>query len=55
MKSCYEPVKNLEGFLEGVEELIDDSTLYEMISGLCVLSAEKYHIDNIIKLYRRLK
>jgi len=54
VEGCYIPVKTLEEFLENLDRLIGDPYLYESYSQRCVEKSEKYHIENIAKLYKQL-
>lgn len=51
---CYAPVKDLEGLLAVLDKLRTNMGMYDAVSEFCFLSAEKYHIENIAKLYREL-
>lgn len=51
---CYLPVRTLEDFLGALDRLIRSSELYSAISDGCLMTAERYHISNIAKLYKEL-
>lgn len=55
MKGAYIPVKSLDDFLFQVDKLSSDHKLYKQIESRCIKISEKYHIDNIVKLYQNLK
>jgi len=54
MEGCYIPVKTPEEFLEKLDGLIASKELYDAIARLCIEKSEKYHIENIAKLYSAL-
>jgi hypothetical protein len=54
MGKSYIGVHNFKEFLIKLDELIDDSNLYNLLSCLCFVKAENYHIDKIKKLYQEL-
>lgn len=54
MSGCYIGVKTPEGWLEALDYLIDNPKFYDGIAEVCIEKSEKYHIDNINKLYRKL-
>lgn len=51
---AYIPVKTPEEWLEKLDLLIADNALYYAMSKACIEISEKYHIDNISKLYAQL-
>jgi len=51
---CYDPVHTLEEFLDRLDVIRLDSAVYADYSVMCLAGAEKYHIDNIAKLYKNL-
>lgn len=54
MGNCYIPVLNFDEFLFRLDQLRSSATLYNNYSELCLEKAERYHIDNIAKLYEAL-
>lgn len=54
MASCYIPVQTPEEFLTQLDALISSKTLYSDIAKICLQKSEKYHIENISKLYLKL-
>lgn len=50
----YAPVENLNQFLDKLDAFMAFPQLYEDFSEHCFKEAEKYHIDNITKLYKNL-
>jgi hypothetical protein len=54
MKGCYIPVTTYEEFLKQLDLLRTSKTLYDKISKVCLKKAEKYHIEKIAELYRKL-
>ena len=54
MKGCYIPVHTLDEFLVEVDKLRSNPKLYEKYAKRCIEKSEKYHIDNIAKLYKSL-
>lgn len=54
MKGCYIPVKTPEEFLVELDALRTSKTLYNDISKMCLQKSERYHIENIAKLYQVL-
>lgn len=54
MDGCYIPVKTAEEFLTQLDALRTSSTLYTDISKICLEKSERYHIENIAKLYKNL-
>jgi hypothetical protein len=54
VEGCYIGVKNLEEWLGKLDELIANSKLYEEMAKICIDKSEKYHIENIAKLYEEL-
>lgn len=54
LNGCYIGVKTLEDFLEIVDQFRDSLFLYPHYSGNCLEKAEKYHIENVAKLYKQL-
>lgn len=54
LKGSYIPVGTLEAFLEALDGLRNNPTLYEDYSRKCIQSSERYHISNIAKLYEQL-
>ena len=55
VQSCYIPVHTLEEFLTEIDSLIKNPSQYTNYSKTCLEKSEKYHIENIAKLYRKLK
>jgi len=51
MEGCYIPVHTLDEFLTQLDELASSPSLYAECSERCLKGAEKYHIENIAKLY----
>lgn len=54
VEGCYIGVKTAEEWLDALDRLIADPELYETMTEKCLETAEKYHIDNIAKLYEEL-
>src|SRR3990167_7680974 len=54
VEGCYIGVKTVEEWLEALDRLIADPKLYKIMSDKCFEMAEKYHIENIAKLYEEL-
>jgi glycosyltransferase involved in cell wall biosynthesis len=54
MEGCYIPVHNVEEFFKALDNLRFDLGLYQNISQKCLEKAERYHIENIAKLYQKL-
>ncbi|MCX6704627.1 MAG: hypothetical protein NTZ07_04270 [Candidatus Woesebacteria bacterium] len=54
MGSCYAAVSGFDEFLTWLDILRSPTTLYNNYSELCLEKAERYHIDNIAKLYEAL-
>jgi hypothetical protein len=54
MEGCYLPVSTAEEFLEKLDALKTSSSLYGDMAKLCLQKSERYHIDNIAKLYQAL-
>ena len=51
---CYIPVNTPEEWLFELDALIESPKTYDALSEICLETAEKYHIDNISKLYEEL-
>ena len=51
---CYDPVHTIEEFLDRLDILRSEHSVYEDFSTMCLGMAEKYHIDTIAGLYKRL-
>ncbi len=54
MEGCYIPVNTPEEFLTQLDALRSSSTLYSDMAKVCLQKSEKYHIENISKLYQKL-
>jgi len=54
VEGCYIGVKTPEEWLEKLDELIEDKKKYDEMSKFCLEQSEKYHIENIAKLYEEL-
>lgn len=54
VEGTYIGVKTAEEWLEALDRLIADSELYKTISDKCLETAEKYHIENVAKLFEEL-
>ncbi len=54
MEGCYLPVKTVEEFFDRLDALRESRSMYDDISKLCLEKSERYHIDNICKLYNEL-
>lgn len=54
VEGCYIGVKTAEEWLEALDRLIADPELYKTMADKCLETAERYHIDNIAKLYEEL-
>ena len=54
MKGCYIPIQTPEEFFTELDALRTSKTLYNDISRVCLQKSEKYHIENIAKLYQQL-
>ncbi len=55
VEGCYIGVSSPEEWLEKLDNFINSPKLYKDMAENCLKTAEKYHIDNISKLYRKLK
>lgn len=51
---CYIGVNSPEEWLKRLDELIALPALYNDMAKMCLEKAERYHIDNIAKLYQQL-
>lgn len=54
VEGCYMPVSTLDGFLEAVDDLRGNPALYSGYVQKCIEESERYHIDEIVKLYKQL-
>ena len=54
MSGCYIPVDNVSQFTGVVNDVRTNQELYSSISRNCIEKSEKYHIENISKLYKQL-
>lgn len=54
VEGCYIGVNTPEEWLEKLDKLISNKKLYNKIAKKCLETAEKYHIENISKLYQKL-
>lgn len=54
MDGCYIPVKTPQEWLEQLDILIGNQPEYNRIADICLEKSEKYHIENIVKLYEAL-
>ena len=54
MDGCYVGVDTVGECLEKIDELVSNKKLYEKMAKTCIKKSEKYHIDNIAKLYQKL-
>lgn len=54
MKDSYYKVNSVEEFFTKLDNLRSDSELYQKMSHSCLEESEKYHIENIAKLYQKL-
>lgn len=54
VEKCYIPVDNLTEFLSYLDELVASPESYQECSEMCIEESERYHIDNIAKLYQQL-
>ncbi len=54
LDGCYFPVLNFPGFLDTLDTILRTPKMYDQYSQKCVEKAEKYHIDQIAKLYSGL-
>lgn len=54
MEGCYIPVATPEEFLTQLDALRSSQTLYTDIAKICLQKSDRYHIENIAKLYRKL-
>lgn len=54
MEGCYIGVKTPEEWLEKLDYLIENPEVYKEMADTCIEKSEKYHIDNISKLYEAL-
>lgn len=54
MSGCYIPVNSVDEFFKALDTLISDRELYQRIEKTCLVKAERYHIENIAKLYQAL-
>ncbi len=55
VEGCYIGVKTPEEWLEKLDELIADKKKYDEMSKFCLEQSERYHIENISKLYEELE
>lgn len=51
---AYMPVNNVEEFFDKLDDYISHPELHEDMANRCIEIAEKYHIENIAKLYEEL-
>ena len=54
LKDTYIPVGTLEAFLGALDELRNNPSLYEDYSRKCIKASERYHINEIAKIYEQL-
>lgn len=54
MDGYYRPVKDIEDFFIELDNFRRFTSLYKVYSKSLIYKAEKYHIDNIAKLYQKL-
>ena len=54
MGGCYITVQTPEEFLTQLDALRSSQTLYNNMAKICLHKSEKYHIENIAKLYQQL-
>lgn len=54
MENCYIPVQTLDEFFEKLDLLRANMDIYKSFSERCIARSEKYHIDNVSKLYLNL-
>ena len=54
VEGCYIGVKTPEQWLNKLDELIANPKLYKDMANVCIEKSEKYHIENIAKLYTEL-
>lgn len=54
MDGCYIAVQDLKEFLQSLDIYIKYPEIYNLCSLECLKNSEKYHIDNIAKLYQEL-
>lgn len=54
MEGCYIPVHTPEEFLTQLDALRTSKTLYTDMAKMCLQKSERYHIENITKLYQQL-
>lgn len=54
VEGCYIGVKTAQEWLEALDRLIEDQEFYNEMAEVCLEKAEKYHIENIAKLYEEL-
>ncbi len=54
MKGCYFGVENVDQFFERLDALRASPDLYNEVVKTCLRKSERYHIDNIAKLYTDL-
>jgi len=54
MEGCYIPVHTLEEFLAQLDNLRSSPSLYNQYSETCLAKSEKYHIEKIAELYKKL-
>ena len=54
MEGCYLPVKTVDEFFKKLDALRSSPSLYGDMSKICLEKSERYHIDNICKLYNEL-
>ena len=54
MKDYYFPVRNIDEFIDRLDELRASLSLYMDYSERCIQKAENYHIDYISRMYQQL-
>jgi len=51
----YIPVNNFETFLNRLDVLLNNPSVYEILSERCLEKAEEYHIEKVGEMYKALK
>jgi hypothetical protein len=51
---CFIPALNMNEMIEGIKKLKEDKVYYQEMSKKVIERAEPYHVDNILKLYKKL-
>lgn len=54
VQGCYIGVKKAQEWLDALDRLIEDQGFYGQMAETCIEESERYHIENISKLYEEL-